>query len=266
MSNDSPEEAVDVLQELGLKEYEARCFVGLTRLSQGTAKQLSDITAVPRTRIYDAIRVLEAKGLVEVQHSSPQRFRAVSLPEATATLRDQYEARVERLANALERTDRVDPESSEPVQEVWSMSGTGAIENRVLQLLDEATDEVVLVIGDETLLTPGLVAGLNELPTSVDLFVGAVTESLRENIEEAAPRAKTFVSGLDWLRGEETVADGEVAIARLLLADRANLLVSTISPGTDKESAVFGSGFRNGLVTISRRLMAQGLVPGALAD
>ncbi|MFB6177506.1 MAG: helix-turn-helix domain-containing protein, partial [Halobaculum sp.] len=54
--------AVELLQQLGLKEYEAKCFVGLSRLSTGTAKQLSEITEVPRTRVYDAIRVLEAQG------------------------------------------------------------------------------------------------------------------------------------------------------------------------------------------------------------
>ena len=52
------------------------------------------------------IRLLEAQGLVEVQHSSPQRFRAVALEAATETLRDQYEARVDRLANALDITVR----------------------------------------------------------------------------------------------------------------------------------------------------------------
>ena len=34
------EEAIQVLQQLGLNEYEARCFVGLTRLNTGTAKKL----------------------------------------------------------------------------------------------------------------------------------------------------------------------------------------------------------------------------------
>jgi len=47
----SVDEAIEVLQQLGLKEYEARCFVGLTRVSAGTAKKLSDLTEVPRTRI-----------------------------------------------------------------------------------------------------------------------------------------------------------------------------------------------------------------------
>ena len=43
-----------------------------TQLSTGTAKEIYNISEVPRTRVYDAIRVLEAEGLVEVQHSRPQ--------------------------------------------------------------------------------------------------------------------------------------------------------------------------------------------------
>uniref|UniRef100_UPI00374CA2A2 TrmB family transcriptional regulator n=1 Tax=Natronococcus roseus TaxID=1052014 RepID=UPI00374CA2A2 len=107
-TNESVEEAIELLQQLGLKEYEARCFVGLSRLRSGTAKKLSEMTEVPRTRVYDAVRVLESQGLVEVQHSSPQEFRAVSLKEATETLRNQYEARVDRLENALNTIDIVD--------------------------------------------------------------------------------------------------------------------------------------------------------------
>jgi len=58
--------------------------------------------------VYDAIRILEAQGLVEIPHSSPQQFRAVPLEEATETLRDQYEERVERLHDALDTVDVVD--------------------------------------------------------------------------------------------------------------------------------------------------------------
>ena len=98
---ESAEQAIELLQQLGLKEYEACCFVGLTRLDTGTAKRLSEITEVPRTRVYDAIRVLEAQVLVEIQHSNPQRFRAAPLGEATETPRAQYEDRVARLSRSL---------------------------------------------------------------------------------------------------------------------------------------------------------------------
>ena len=257
-TTDNLTEAIEVLQQLGLKEYEARCFVGLSRLHMGTAKQLSETTEVPRTRVYDAIRVLEAQGLVEIQHSSPQQFRAVPLDEATETLRDQYEDRVQRLEDALASVEVVD-ENETPVQQVWSMAGRYGIENRTNELIDDATDEVVLVIGDESLLTDDLVETLTHLDGTVDLLVGALTASLQEQVQNAVPRAKTFISGLEWLHGQENTR-GETAIGRLLLTDRSTILVSSIIPGTMEEQAIFGEGFGNGLVVIARRLMSQGLL------
>jgi len=257
--NENIEEAIELLQELGLKEYEARSFVGLSRLSAGTAKQLSEVTDVPRTRIYDAIRVLEAKGLVEVQHSSPQRFRAVSLDEATETLRDQYENRVQRLRGALSSVGPADSDPESPVQEVWSMSGSDAVANRAEELIGDATEEVVLVVGDDAILTEDLIGVLTGLPDEIDLFVGASNEDLEQRVWEEIPDAETFVSGLEWLHGEGDAED-DTAIGRLLLVDRSALLVSSIVPQTKEEQAVFGEGFRNGLVVIARRLMSQGLI------
>lgn len=257
-TSEKVQDAIEVLQQLGLKEYEARCFVGLSRLQTGTAKRLSEMTEVPRTRVYDAIRVLEAQGLVEIQHSNPQQFRATPLNEAIDTLQDQYEARVERLQNALESVETVEDAEKSTIQEVWSMSGKEGIENRADQLIQTATEEVVLVIGRESLLTGGLVDTLNAVPESVDLLIGGVTESIQEDVKQSVPAATTFVSGLDWL---ESYND-DIAIGRLLLVDRSKILVSTILPETGKEQAIFGTGFGNGLVIIARRLMAQGLLTG----
>ncbi|EJN57475.1 TrmB family transcriptional regulator [Halogranum rubrum] len=258
-TNDSLEEAIEVLQQLGLKEYEARCFAGLSRLHTGTAKRLSEMTEVPRTRVYDAIRVLEAQGLVEIQHSSPQQFRAVPLDEATETLRDQYEDRVERLHDALDTVEIVDEDDEASVQQVWAMSGRDAIENRTDQLIEKASEEIVLVLGDESLLTEDLVTRLNDVDNGVDLLIGALTESLQDQIQTAVPDARTFISGLEWLHGENATED-ETAIGRLLLIDRSTILVSSLMPDTKEEQAIFGEGFGNGLVVIARRLMAQGLL------
>lgn len=253
---DNVQEAVDVLQQLGLKEYEARCFVGLSQLSTGTAKQLSEMTDVPRTRVYDAVRVLEAQGLVEIQHSSPRKFRAVSLPEATETLRSQYETRVDRLHDALDDIE-LDTVEESSIQEVWSMSGSAGIENRTEKLLGSADSEIVFVIGEESLLTDSLIEQLRTVDDEVDLLIGAVSDQIRRPIQEAVPEATTFVSGLEWLR-EEADDTGETAIGRLVLVDRSTILVSSMVPSTGEEHAIFGEGFGNGLVVIARRLMSQG--------
>lgn len=253
------DEAIEVLQQPGLKEYEARCFVGLSQLNTGTAKELSEVTEVPRTRVYDAIRVLEVQGLVEIQHSSPQQFRAVSLDEATETLRDQYEGRVQRLYHALDSVEIVDADNNTPVQQVWAMTGQNAIGNRTDDLIRKATDEIVLVLGDESLLTENLIDSLNNISNGVDLLVGALTETLQDQIQTAVPDAKTYISGLEWLHGAYAAED-DTAIGRLLLVDRSTILVSSIMPEMKKEQAIFGEGFGNGLVVIARRLMAHGLL------
>jgi hypothetical protein len=139
------------------------------------------------------------------------------------------------------------------------MSGRDGIENRTDQLITGAKDEIVLVLGDSSLLTDDLVELLTEVDDDVDLLVGALTEGLQDEIQVAIPEATTFVSGLEWLHGMNTTED-DTAIGRLLLVDRSAILVSTIMPDSKEEQAVFGTGFGNGLVVIARRLMSQGLL------
>jgi sugar-specific transcriptional regulator TrmB len=259
------ERAIELLQQLGLKEYESKAYVALSRLPQGTAKQISEVSEIPRTRVYDAVRVLETKGLVEIQHSSPQQFRAVSIDEAAETLRDTYESRVETLRDALQQVEPVDTDrDTEVTHEVWALSGRSAIQSRNHQLIDEAEEEVVLVVGH----APGFTEKLRERLQSaqhrgVSLVIGTAAEDLQTEVQRTFPDAEVFVSGLEWLSGT-AVTDDDTQISRLLLVDRSTILVSTYNDtatGGFSEKAVFGRGFDNGLVAIVRRLMATGLLP-----
>jgi len=266
ISNES--KAVGLLQELGLKEYEARSFVALSRRPRGTAKEISEGSEVPRTRVYDAVRVLESKGLVEVQHSNPQQFRAVSVEEAVETLRAEYEDRIDSLCDALSGLEpAADGEAAETTHEVWTLSGAASIVARTGQLIEEADEEVVLVLGRESAFTEELAERLAAAhDRGVSVAVGTVSESLRERVSEQLPAVEVFVSGLDWLRRSGVTDDG-TGISRLLLVDREAMLVSSFDATSDsrEERAVFGRGFNNGLVAVVRRLMGTGLL-GGLAD
>ncbi|RQG91564.1 TrmB family transcriptional regulator [Natrarchaeobius halalkaliphilus] len=260
------QQAVELLQQLGLKEYEARAFVALSRLPRGTAKDISEISEVPRTRVYDAIRVLETKGLVEVQHSNPQQFRSVSFAEATETLRDEYESRTELLHETLQDLEPANFDSDAgTAHEVWALSGNVPITNRAHQLLDEAENELVFVIGHDSVVTDTLFDSLKAAQQrGVTIIVGTISGTLRERVQDRLPNAEVFVSGLEWLSGA-ALTDDETEISRILLVDRSTILVSSFHEAEtgerSHEQAVFGRGFDNGLVAIVRRLMATGLVP-----
>ena len=261
MQTDKQEQAAGLLQQLGLKEYEAKCFVALSRMEKATAKDISEITDVPRTRVYDAIRVLEAQGLVEIQHSNPRQYRAVPLSEAAETLRQQYESRVSELEESLRDIEPAETSDDDPVHEVWSLSGTEGIASRTLKLLDEAEEEVVIVVTSEGALTDELVDRLNQtVKRGVNVIVGTVSEDLESEVRERVPRARSFVSGLEWLH-EENGGPDDVTIGRMMLVDRNTILLSSVDERKGTERAVFGRGFENGLVVITRRLMSTGLLP-----
>ncbi len=183
------DQAVELLQQLGLKEYEAKCLVALSRLPKATAKEISETSEVPRTRVYDAIRVLESKGLVEIQHSNPQQFRAVSIAEAGETLRQEYESRTETLVEALEDIEPAQSTTDEEItHEVWSLTGETAIHNRTQQLIAAAGEEIVLIIGREEVVTDELLEDLRTAQeTRIRVLVGTSNEALRERIQEEIP-------------------------------------------------------------------------------
>ncbi|WP_336022991.1 TrmB family transcriptional regulator [Halobellus salinisoli] len=259
------DQAIELLQELGLKEYEAKSFVALARRQSGTAKDISETSEVPRTRVYDAIRVLESKGLVETQHSSPQVFRAVSIDEAVNTLQTEYVERAESLRDALSGLEPTDDETvTEATHEVWAISGDQGITSRTQQLIEGATDEAILVIGHESIFTDQLAEQLRAAKgRGVNVVVGTVDEELRIAIQDALPDVEVFVSELDWVSRSPLPGD-DTEISRLLLTDREAILVSSFTEGRydgrEHEQGVFGRGFDNGLVAIVRRLMATGLL------
>ncbi|WP_423743493.1 helix-turn-helix domain-containing protein (plasmid) [Haladaptatus sp. SPP-AMP-3] len=259
------QQAVELLQQLGLKEYEAKCLVALTRMPQGTAKEISEISEVPRTRVYDAIRALETQGLVEVQHSNPQQFRSVSVEEAAETLRQEYESRTETLVETMSDIEPVEPgDEEDATHEVWALAGTEPIRTRTQELIEEATDEILLIVGHEKSITDELIERLRVAHTSeIDVLIGTSNETLREFIQEQLPDATVFVSGLEWLDTSPVDPDDDAVISRLLLVDGSTILISSergvTTDETDSENAVFGRGFDNGIVIIARRLMATGL-------
>lgn len=260
--NETTTEAISLLQDLGLQEYEARCFMALNQLPNGTAKEIHEISEVPRTRVYDAIRVLESQGLVEVQHTSPQVYRAVSISEATQTLRRKYNARIETLETYLENTEVKDVEDDEHVQEVWSLSGHDAIESRTIDLIDEAESEVALLVVDEDILSESLFDSLQgTVERDLSILLGGQTDAITERLGSKLPNTRVFETGLEWLTGLES--DNEVAISRILLVDRETLLIGSYYPnaadGREKEQAIFARGLENGIVVLLRRLVTAGL-------
>jgi sugar-specific transcriptional regulator TrmB len=240
-TDDDPRDAaIERLREFGLSAYAARTFVALVVLGQGTAKDVSRDSEVPRTRVYDAVEELREWGLVDVQDSSPREFWAVSVETAGGTFQREWRQRTAVLTEAL---DEVEPDARRTEQRgVWTAEGSGATADRVLTFLRTAQDEVVYATV-ESLLDERIVTALREAADrGVTVAVGG-PPAVRDRIRDEAPGVGAVPP--PW--GGSALPAGRVA-----LVDGTTTLVSVFgddaNPGT--ETAIWGVGEANSLVVV----------------
>ncbi|WP_248516039.1 TrmB family transcriptional regulator [Salinarchaeum laminariae] len=255
--------AVELLKELGMKTYQAECFAALNTIPNGTAREISEVADVPRTRVYDATEALAEQGFVEVQHTNPQRFRAIPLSEAVRNLREQYELRIEKLHETLAELELDASEREADLPEVWTVSSDGSLDSRISESIVAADSEVVLVLGSTDGWTPELAAAIE---TAVDRGVDVHVVTLPSVTIDFGEYdgVETFQSELPWL--ESHGEDGQ--IDRLLLVDRNSLLLTTRDGfnGDGSERAIVAEGASNGAVVLCRRLLMDELADSPLAD
>ena len=254
MSTDPPEDpqstAIEQLERFGLSTYAARTFVALTSLGTGTAKDVSQVSAVPRTRVYDAIDELHDNGLVDIQQSSPKQFWAISAETASQTFERELTRRTELLQTAL---DELEPAQRQAEQRgVWTVDGQTNVTDRVLKFLTDADEDIVyMTVGD--LLTEKIIEELRiAADRGVSIQLGGVSDDVQAQIQAKIPSATTFESLWVW---------SDTAAGRLMMVDGQKTLVSVLVNDADanpadprSETAIWGEGDTNSLVVVLRAI------------
>jgi sugar-specific transcriptional regulator TrmB len=254
MSSDPSEDpqaaAVEQLERFGLSNYAARTFVALASLGTGTARDVSEVSEVPRTRVYDAIDELHDRGLVDIQNSSPRQFWAISAETASRTFEHELQHRTETLRTALGELEPVERKAEQ--RGVWTVEGQTAVTTRVLEFFDSAEEEIVYMTVED-LLTEELLAGLADAADrGVSIKLAGVSEDVQDRIQDATPDATIFDSLWVW---------SDTAAGRLMMVDGKKTLVSALVNGTDanpsdprSETAIWGEGEANSLVVVLKAI------------
>jgi sugar-specific transcriptional regulator TrmB len=237
----SEQEAAKSLQTLGLSNYEAKVFVALQRLGDATAKEVSQVTTVPRSQVYGAAADLADRGLCEVVEASPKAYRPVALSTARDILTERLEQATTRAFTQLESIQTTDADGTGG-QDVSVVRGRQPIDDRIATLVGAAENTVVFVSPTVESMTVDILAALRKAAQNgVSVTVVSADDSLEnrfandpvqvvvmseDNPADFAGRALMVDEGTVLLAaetGEELVEEeamwtGDSSIGRILAA------------------------------------------------
>ncbi len=135
------------LAAIGFTEYEAKVYVALLRDSPATGYQIGKQAGVPRSMVYEALGRLEARGAVlKAEDRRATLYRPVP-PEA---LLDRYEQEQQQLLESL-RDSLYPLFHARPEDYLWTIRGREAVFSYAAQMIDQAQDELLVVLTDEAL-------------------------------------------------------------------------------------------------------------------
>lgn len=245
-TQDPQSAAVEQLEQFGLSSYAARTFVALASLGTATARDISQVSEVPRTRVYDAVDELHDRGLVDVQQSSPKQFWAISAETASRSFEHELRYRTETLRTALTELEPIERQAEQ--RGVWTVDGQTAVTHRVVEFFESATEEIVYMTVEE-LLTADLIDALSDAAArGVSVKLGGVSADVQARIQDEIPGAVMFESLWVW---------SETPAGRLMMIDGRKTLVSALVNGVDatasdprSETAIWGEGETNSLVAV----------------
>ncbi|HPS90803.1 MAG TPA: TrmB family transcriptional regulator [Methanothrix sp.] len=212
------DEIVEGLRKLGLTDYEARAYATLVGMGEATAREVHEMSAVPRTRIYDILRELEGKGFVEFVDGSPTYYRAVEPDRVMKRLKDELVASIDRSTSELLNLN-LQVHGSSPV---WCVRSEWGIKNRIRDFLSGVETELIVFCRTPDLLIEHR-AELKKVPNlRIKVDKKGKFGGLGYDVQEMRGVAEKFF--------KDYIIDGSVSsIDGLMIADeRSSIVVGTM--------------------------------------
>jgi sugar-specific transcriptional regulator TrmB len=141
------EDIIQSLEKLGLSKYEAKAYLAFLSESPLTGYKVSKISGVPRSRIYETIEKLMAKGLVLSQEGDTTLLRPVSLESFLEKKEKESRKNINFLKANLPQIEK-----SKEDHGIWNITGRDRIFETINHVISQANSHIYLVSFDTDLL------------------------------------------------------------------------------------------------------------------
>jgi sugar-specific transcriptional regulator TrmB len=139
---------LEALEKLGLTEYESKAYTKLVEHGHLSAKEASNLTGIPYSKIYTTLISLVDKGWVSVKEGRPKKYRPIepafaselSFKKQTQDLTDASKMIRDSL-QSLYNEDAVAGKS-----EIWSIRGHANVSRKLKEIINLSYHEIFCLL------------------------------------------------------------------------------------------------------------------------
>jgi sugar-specific transcriptional regulator TrmB len=131
--------AVDLLEKLGLTQYESRIYVALVVRGYGDSTTLAEAAGIPRTSAYKVLEGLCQKGYVFATGGKPSIFKPQPIPDTVQHLKST----IDEVFEKLDQLHDTVAEHGEP-ELVYLLMGRDRVLSKIAEMLDQSTETFIL--------------------------------------------------------------------------------------------------------------------------
>jgi predicted DNA-binding transcriptional regulator len=136
---------VESLKTLGLTEYEAKVYSALVLFDRAEVKQIYEYLDAPKPSVYQSLRSLTDKGLVQVVNSKPAIYRATPPKIAIKHMMEAHKTAEETSLLGLEELKKTMVGSDYP-DVIWTLYGKENIRHKTEEMFDKVERSLALVL------------------------------------------------------------------------------------------------------------------------
>ena len=137
--------AIESLKKLGLSTYQALVYLSLTYMISGTATEISLNSNVPRSKIYDVLKILGEKGFIEIERGRPLKYHVVPPKEVFRHHKDKILEELEE--TEMELNYAYESQLSKIPAPIWLIHGTDRIIKKELEIISRSKKTINIRMG-----------------------------------------------------------------------------------------------------------------------
>jgi sugar-specific transcriptional regulator TrmB len=182
---------IEKMMEYGLTEYEARTYLALLDLGVASARDVANLSRVPRTKIYSVLDDLHAKQLAEIIPERPKKYGVVPFDQYLKQFEREYRAKLAKIEEdkklLMAAFTQKDAQGAEKAGSFHVLKGRKNVLNRKYEMVGRAEREVLEMGTEFSAVRMGyympLLRERARMGANLRLLV-PVTENNRDNVEE----------------------------------------------------------------------------------